>query len=67
MTLEEITAKLEAAGCTVSVWQDKRVYVKQTPNGSRADYGYCVAGNDVRDITDRITKRAGEISAILRA
>lgn len=67
MTLTEITAKLEAAGCTVNVWKESRVYVTKTPNGSKSAYGYCVEADDVRDITENITKRNGEISAILRA
>lgn len=67
MTLTEITDKLEAAGCTVKVWKDARVYVQKTPNGGKADYGYCVEAEDVRDICEHITKRNGEIAAILRA
>jgi hypothetical protein len=67
MTLEQINEKLETAGCETKVWNGQRIYVNKTPNGSRGQYGYCVAGEDVRDITDAITKRNGEISAILRA
>lgn len=67
MTLNEITEKLEAAGCEVKIWNDARVYVSKTPNGSRGQYGYCVEADDVRDIAQQITKRNGEIAAILRA
>jgi hypothetical protein len=66
MTIEEIAAKLEAAGCHVKVWNGSRVYVRKTPGGRFGDYGYCVIGDDPRDITAYITKRAGEINAILR-
>ena len=65
-TIEEIAAKLESAGCEVSVWKDERVYVRKTPNGKRGDYGYCVEGEDPRDICEGISKRRGEIMAILR-
>lgn len=67
MTTTEIATKLEAAGCTVKIWKDARVYVSKTPNGSKADYGYCIEADDVRDITAHITKRNGEIAEILRA
>lgn len=67
MNITEITDKLEAAGCTVKVWKDSRIYIQKTPNGGKADYGYCVEAEDVRDITEHVTKRNGEISAILRA
>lgn len=67
MTTTEIATKLENAGCTVKIWKDARVYVTKTPNGSKADYGYCVEADDVRDITENISKRAGEISEILRS
>ncbi len=67
MTLTEITDKLEAAGCTVKLWKDARVYVQKTPNGGKADYGYCVEAEDVRDITENISKRQGEIRSILAA
>lgn len=66
MSINEIQEKLEAAGCEVKL-RGVRLFVNKTPNGSRGQYGYCVAGDDVRDITDSITKRNGEISAILRS
>ena len=66
MTINEISERLTAAGCGVKVWNDSRVYVRKTANGKSGDYGYCVEAEDVRDITQNITKRAGEISAILR-
>lgn len=67
MSITEIAAALTEAGCTVSIWQDRRVYVRATPSGGRGDYGYCVAADDVRDITAGITRRSGEICAILRS
>jgi len=69
MTIEEIKAKLDAAGVEYSEWTKSgvRLYVRKTRNGKRDDYGYLVAANDVRDITAGIVKRGGEISAILRA
>jgi hypothetical protein len=67
MSLTEIAAALTEAGCTVSIWQDRRVYVRSTPCGGRGDYGYCVSADDVRDITDGITRRSGEICSILSA
>lgn len=66
MTINEISEKLTAAGCEVKVWNDSRVYVRKTANGKPGDYGYCVEAEDVRDITAGISKRAGEISTILR-
>lgn len=67
MNTTEIATKLENAGCTVKIWKAARVYVTKTPNGSKADYGFCVEADDVRDITENISKRAGEIAEILRA
>jgi len=67
MSLTEIAAALTEAGCTVSIWQDRRVYVRSTPCGGRGDYGYCVSADDVRDITAGITRRSGEICSILSA
>lgn len=65
MNITEIATKLEDAGCTVKIWKDARVYVSKTPNGSKGDYGYCVEGDDVRDICKFIGKREGEIKSIL--
>jgi hypothetical protein len=67
MNITEIATKLEDAGCTVRIWKDSRIYVAKTPNGGKGDYGYCVESEDVRDICENITKRNGEIAAILRA
>lgn len=67
LTISDIAEKLESAGCTVKIWNDKRVYVTKTSCGSTGDYGYCVEGDDARDITKMITKRKGEIFAILNA
>jgi hypothetical protein len=67
MKINEIAVKLEAAGCSVRVWDEKRVYINKTPNGAKAEYGYCVEADDLRDITEKVSKRSGEISAILRA
>lgn len=67
MTLQEITEKLTAAGCNVTEKSD-RVYVNSTPNGGRGQYGYLVDGDNGRSGTcQKITKRAGEIAALLRA
>ncbi|HOP99069.1 MAG TPA: hypothetical protein PLK78_16745 [Verrucomicrobiota bacterium] len=65
MTIEEIASKLEAAGCEIKVWNDARVYVSKTPRGSVS--GYCVAADDIRDITENITKRQGDVRQILRS
>lgn len=64
-SLEVIEQILTKAGCEIEN-TGHRIYVNKTPNGSKAQYGFCVAGDDVRDVTDRIVKRNGEISAILR-
>lgn len=64
-TLEIITGILTDAGCEVRQ-SGVRLYVNKTPNGSKGQYGYCVDGDDVREVTENITKRNGEISAILR-
>ena len=66
MTITEISEKLTAAGCEINVWRDERVYVGKTPNGSRGQYGYCVAGRDVQEVTEHISKRQGEVRQILR-
>lgn len=66
MKITEIKEKLESAGCVTQIKGD-RVYILKTPNGKKGHYGYCVAGEDTRDITANITKRSGEICQILRA
>ncbi len=67
MTLDEIRSKLDQAGVEYSVWKEKRIYIKSTPNGKRGDYGYLVAGDDGSSGTCQgISKRKGEIAAILR-
>ena len=68
MTIEEIASKLEAAGCDIKVWEgsrESRVYVRRTPRGPVA--GYCVAADDIRDITEHVTKRQGDVRQILRS
>ena len=66
MTIEQIIKKLEADGCEVRE-KSGRVYVNRTPNGGKGSYGYLVAGDDGSTGTCQgITKRCGEISAILR-
>lgn len=68
MNINEISAKLEAAGCEVKIWNDERVYVRSTPNGGRSDYGYLVDGDDGGTGSCRlIVRRKGEIAAILRS
>jgi len=68
MNIEQIAKKLEEGGCTVKIWKDKRVYVTSTPNGGKAEFGYLVAGDDGgTGSCQGVTKRAGEIAAILRA
>ena len=64
MTIEEIASKLEAAGCKINVRGD-RVYVNETPRGTVS--GYCVAAEDIRDITENITKRQGDVRQVLRS
>jgi len=67
MDLQQIRSKLDLAGVTYRVWKDVRVYVTSTPNGGRGDYGYLAAGDDGSTGTCQgISKRKGEISAILR-
>ena len=67
MSISEIATKLEAAGVEFTPWKNLRLYVKKTPNGSKGDYGYLVAGDTGKTGTcDNITKRKGEIAAILR-
>ena len=67
MNVTEIANALTEAGCNVSIWKNCRVYVRSTPCGGRGDYGYCVSADDVRDMTSGITRRSGEICAILSA
>lgn len=66
MNIEQIAEKLEAAGCDIVTSGDK-VYIRKTPNGSKGQYGYAVAADDVRDILENVTKRNGELGQILRA
>lgn len=67
MNISQIVEKLESAGCKVQEWKGKRVYVKSTPNGGNGDYGYLESGDDgSTGSCQSITKRKGEIAAILR-
>ena len=68
-TIERLAEILDAADVHYREWtgRETRLYVTQTPNGGRGDYGYLVEGGDVRDVTSHISKRSGEISAILYA
>lgn len=67
MTLSEISEKLEAAGCDVRE-SGSRLFVNSTPNGGKGQYGYLVAGDDgMTGSCQGISKRKGEIAAILRA
>lgn len=66
ITIEEIAEKLTAAGCEVAIRGDK-VFVNSTPNGGSGRYGYLVAGdNGSTGTCSGISKRAGEIAALLR-
>lgn len=64
-TIESLTKILTAAGCEVRE-DGSKLWVTSTPCGHAGRYGYLVAADDVRDVTENITKRNGEISAIIR-
>jgi hypothetical protein len=66
MKIQEIIEKMEAAGCEVRE-QNGKVWVNSTPNGGKGRYGYLVDGDTGYTGTCRgVTRRQGEIAAILR-